>query len=416
MIDPQLVRNQPEHVKACLDARHYPPEFLETYMKADREWRDVLQGVDELKAKRNQMTPKGKPTPELLAELTQLAEKIKQDQERLQILEQQTRDAALLLPNIFAEDVPAGKSEADNQEVRVVGVPKAFSFTPKAHDELATALDLVDFERAAKISGARFAVYKKWGAKLERALINFMLDLHTGSHGYTEIMPPALINSQSLTGTGQLPKFAADLFKAEESDLWLSPTAEVQLTNLYRNEILDEELLPMKLTAHTPCFRKEAGSYGKDVKGLIRQHQFNKIELVKLVDPASSADELEKLLNDAEAVLKALDLPYRVVKLCSGDLGFSSAKTYDIEVWFPSQNTYREISSCSNFLDFQARRSMIRYKDKTTGKVQYLHTINGSGLAVGRTFAAILENGQTEDGQILIPSVLQSDVGVEKLQ
>jgi len=404
MIDPKILRTQYNLIVENLNKRGYPLQFLENYKKIDEEWRLLLNEVENLRAKQKQLTPKGKPTPEQLQELSELSQTIKTKNDQLQTLEKRVRDAAYNIPNLLSEDVPKGESDIDNPEIKKWGTLPSFSFEPLSHDVIAERLDWIDFERGAKISGARFSVFKGIGSKLERAIISLMLDTHT-KNGYIELSPPVLVNTDSLLGTGQLPKFAEDQFKIQDTDLWLSPTAEVQLTNFYRNEIIEETKLPIKLTAYTACFRKEAGSYGKDLKGLIRQHQFDKVELVKFVMPETSEIEHEKLLNDAEKILQLLEIPYRIVKLCSKDTGFCSAKTYDIEVWLPSQNRYREISSCSNFLDFQARRAMLRYKlGNTTG---YLHTINGSGLAVGRTFAAICENYQQEDGNIKIPSVLQ---------
>lgn len=407
MIDPKLLRNHYALLKDTFQKRSYPLNFLEDYRITDEAWREALQEVESLRAQQKQLTPKGKPTPEQLAQLSQLSNLIKTKNEALLELEKKVQTAAYYIPNLLADDVPVGKSETDNVEIKRWGTPREFSFKPLPHDELAEKLDWIDFNRGAKVTGSRFGIFKGFGAKLERTLIAFMLELHTTKHGYTELFPPALVHTDSLFGTGQLPKFSEDQFKIAETELWLSPTAEVQLTNFYRSEIIDEDQLPVKLTAYTPCFRKEAGSYGKDVKGLIRQHQFDKVELVQLVKPDLSAQALEGLLADAEAVLQLLNLPYRVVKLCSADISFTSSKTYDIEVWFPSQNRYREISSCSNFLDFQARRAMLRYKTKSTGVTNYLHTLNGSGLAVGRTFAALLENYQQADGSIEIPSALK---------
>jgi seryl-tRNA synthetase len=415
MLDPRRIRDEFEAVKKGLSNRGQSLDVLDHFVETDKAWRKALQEVETLSAERNALTPKGKPTPEQLQQLKQLSEQLKGKQESLSPLESDIEKAALIIPNIPHPSVPVGKDESENVVVKTVGTPKTFNFTPKPHEELAVNLGLLDFERAAKISGARFAVYKGLGARLERSLIQLMLDKHSLNHGYTEILPPVLVNSASMQGTGQLPKFADDSFKIDDTDLWLSPTSEVQLTNLYRDTIIPEEELPVKMTAYTACFRKEAGSYGKDMSGIIRQHQFNKVELVKIVHPDQSLNELELLLADAESILQALELPYRVVSLCTGDIGFSSAKTYDIEVWFPSQNKYREISSCSTFLDFQARRAMIRYKSKESGKVQYAHTLNGSGLAVGRTFAALLENYQQEDGSITIPKPLQPFLGVSSL-
>lgn len=415
MIDPKLLREQFEVVKKGIEIRNQSMAALNLYAECDQKWRQALRELELKKSEQNRLTPKGKPTPEQMAQLKSLSDEIKQMQGTVLGLEEQARQAALMLPNIPAADVPVGKSEEDNFEVRRIGEVKKFDFEPKPHHELGEALGILDFKRAALITGARFAIYRKWGAKLERALIQLMLDTHTNAHGYEEILPPVMVNSASMQGTGQLPKFADESFQIKDTDYWLSPTAEVQLTNMFRDSILAEEQLPMCVTAYTACFRKEAGSYGKDIAGIIRQHQFNKVELVQLVRPEDSFEALERLLGHAEMILKKLELPYRVVKLCTADLGFSSAKTYDIEVWFPSQNRYREISSCSNFLDFQSRRAMIRYKQKVDGRVNYLHTLNGSGLAVGRTWAAILENYQQKDGSVTVPKVLQPYLGVEKI-
>ncbi len=411
MIDPELIRNEKTVVDDSCQTRWYPLSFLTNYRELDQKWREKLQEVDALKYQRNQKTPKGKPSQEEQQALATLSGAIKKAQEDLQPLEKATREAALLIPNVLFSDVPIGKNAEENAVLGAWGDRPLLS-NPKSHDALGEALGILDFGMASRISGARFAVYKGWGAKLERALINFMLDLHTTQHGYQEIMPPALVNAQSLVGTGQLPKFQEDLFKIEDQALWLSPTAEVQLTNLFSGQILDAAELPVALTAYTPCFRKEAGSYGKDVKGLIPLHQFNKIGLDRLIRPEDSQKELALLIGHAQKVLELLELPYRTVQLCSGDTGFSSAKTLDLEVWMPSQNQYREISSCSCFSDFQARRAMIRYKE--AGKTDYLHTLNGSGLAVGRTFAAILENYQTQTG-IRIPKVLEPYLGIGEL-
>jgi seryl-tRNA synthetase len=414
MIDPKILRENTETVRESLKKRYFPEAALETFLTIDKEWRNKLVDVETMKSKRNQLTPKGKPTPEQLEELKRLSEQVKEEQSGLSELELNTKKAAMEIPNVLYEDVPEGKTEDDNIEIEKVGDVPSFTFKPKEHDEVALKLGLLNFDKATTITGSRFVLNVGLGAKLERALIQLMLDTHTETHGYTEILPPVIVHSRSLEGTGQLPKFADDCFKIEDSEFWLSPTAEVQLTNIYRDSILKEADLPIKFVAHTPCFRKEAGSYGKDVKGIIRQHQFNKVELVKFVQPEHSEDELNSLVADAKSILDALELPYRVVKLCSGDVGFSSAKTFDLEVWFPSQNKYREISSCSNFLDFQSRRAMIRYKNKEN-ETRYLHTLNGSGLAVGRTLAAILENYQEEDGSLRIPKKLQSYMKTEKI-
>lgn len=416
MIDPKLVRDTPDIVRDSLDARRYPLHFLDSFIQADSEWRQLLQEVEILKQERNTLTPKGKPDPEILGKLKALSDAIKFKQERLLQLEFAAEQAALLLPNIPAADVPRGPSEAENVKLRQEGTPPLFSFSPKAHETIGTDLGLLDFESGAKIAGSRFVVYKGLGAKLARALIQFMLDVHTEENGYTEYAPPVIVNTRSLQATGQLPKFEDDLFKIADTDYFLSPTAEVQLTNLYRDCIISEGDLPLCMTAYTPCFRREAGSYGRDVSGLIRNHQFDKIELVRIVHPSQSEKEHQRLLAHAESILKKLELPYQVLALCTGDMGFASAKTLDLEVWFPSQNKYREISSVSNFSDFQARRAMIRYRDLQTGKVHLVHTLNGSGLAVGRTVACILENYQNEDGSIRIPTALKPYMGCTTIQ
>lgn len=364
---------------------------------ASKEIALLKQGSDEDKQKADTLIPEMRKTSEHIKELDKVLGEI---QKQLQVL-------VLSIPNICSDDVPKGTSDEDNVEFKTWGEKPEFTFPPKTHWEIGEDLDIIDFERAAKLSGARFSILKGFASKLERVLTNFMLDLHTERHGYEEVLPPFLVNSASMTATGQLPKFAEDLFAIKDWDLYLIPTAEVPVTNIFRDETLDEDQLPVKYTAYTPCFRSEAGSYGRDTKGLIRQHQFNKVELVKFTTPETSAQELEYLLADAEEVLQLLGLHYRVVTLCSGDLGFSSSKTYDIEVWLPGQKTYREISSCSNFLDFQARRGGIRYRPNGQKKSKLLHTLNGSGLAVGRTLLAVLENYQQEDGSITIPEVLK---------
>lgn len=415
MIDPKKIRQESDVVRQALHSRNHTVEVLDTFLNLDIEWRKQRAEVDDMINKRKTLTPKGKPTPEQLQELKLLSDAIKQKQDGLQQLELDVKEAALHIPNVPDFDVPHGKDEEDNILVKEVGTIPQFDFDVKSHDDIGLARDILNFDLGAKLAGSRFVVYKGAGAKLERALSQFMLDVHTEEHGYTEYLPPVVVNSDSLRGTGQLPKFADDCFSFKDSDYWLSPTAEVQLTNLYRDTIVDESELPLQLTAHTSCFRKEAGSYGKDVKGIIRQHQFNKVELVHLVHPEDSAAALERLLSHAEKILQLLELPYRVVTLCTGDLGFSASKTYDLEVWFPSQGKYREISSCSRFLDFQARRAMIRYRASDSGEVSYLHTLNGSGLAVGRTVAAILENFQTTEGRVVIPNVLKKYMNMEML-
>jgi len=415
MLAPKLLRDTPEKVRAALDARNTDAEILEQWIALDKEYREVLLKTEELKAEQNKLTPKGKPTAEQLQQLKKVSEEVKRlasvQKEKQSVCE----DKALYFPNVISEDTPIGTSEDKNVEITKWGTPKDFSYDVKSHDELGRILDILDFERGAKLSGSRFTVYKGLGAKLERALINFMLDTHSEC-GYQEILPPYLVTRNTMQGTGQLPKFEDDLYKCAGDDdvnqLYLIPTAEVPVTNLYADEIIANEELPKLFCAHTPCFRREAGSYGKDTAGLIRQHQFNKVELVIYSKPEESMKFLEKLTADAESILQKLELPYRKIQLCSGDLGFSSAKTYDLEVWLPSQDTYREISSCSNFLDFQARRAKIRYRGEDK-KINFVHTLNGSGLAVGRTVAAILENNQQEDGSIKVPFVLQDYLKTE---
>lgn len=413
MLDIKMIRKNPELVKAGLAKRH--GDFgIDEVLELDEKRRDILVKVEEMKAKQNQvskeipkMKKEGKDASQLLNEMKELSAKVKELDGEVKDIDNELKNALLRIPNIPNENVSAGKTDEDNVEVRKWGEPTKFDFEPKAHWDLGVDLDIFDFERASKITGARFTVFKNKGALLERALINFMLDLHTVDQDYTEIAPPFMVNRDSMTGTGQLPKFEIDAFSIPSKDYFLVPTAEVPVTNLHRDEILTEEMLPLYYTAYTPCFRQEAGSAGRDTRGLIRNHQFDKVELVKFVKPEGSYDELDKLTKDAEEVLKKLGLPYRVVLLCTGDLGFSSAMTYDIEVWMPSYNRYVEISSCSNFEDFQARRANIRYRRNDTGKPEFVHTLNGSGLAVGRTCAAIVENYQQEDGSILIPEALR---------
>jgi seryl-tRNA synthetase len=375
-----------------------------------------------LKAERNQATAEigklrkaGTDTAERQQAVRAMGERIAELDAEANKVDAEFRDVLARVPNVPHESVPVGKSEHDNVEVRRWGAPRQFDFAPKAHWDLGPELGILDLERAAKVAGARFAVYWGQGAKLERALVQFMLDLHTKEHGYSEVLPPFLINSASLYGTGQLPKFAEDLFRCEGHDLWLTPTAEVPVTNLFRDETLNEDELPIRLCAYTPCFRSEAGSYGRDVRGIIRQHQFQKVELVKFAPPEQSYEELEQLTRDAEDVLERLELPYRTVALCTADLGFSAAKTYDIEVWLPGQQAYKEISSCSNFEAFQARRAQIRMKSGK-GKSDFAHTLNGSGLAVGRTWVAIIENFQQADGSVLVPKALQPYMGTERIE
>jgi len=425
MLDPSYVRDNLEAVKAGLASRGLDATAeLEQLATLETHRRRLIPQIEGLKREQNtagdevaRAKRQGLDARPIFEVSKQRNQKIKQLEIELGTTEQQRARLLAGLPNLPHESVPTGTSAADNVVVRTWGAPRAFDFEPRAHWDLGPALGIIDFERATKISGARFAVLSGAGAQLERALINFMLELHATEHGYTEIEPPFLVNSQTLFGTGQLPKFEADLFKiAGDWDLYLIPTAEVPVTNLYRGEILDGRLLPIKYASYTPCFRSEAGSYGADVRGLIRQHQFDKVELVKFVTPDSSFDELEALTANAEEVLKRLGLPYRTMALCTGDMGFSAAKTYDIEVWLPSQKTYREISSCSNCGDFQARRANIKYRPEGTGKAEHVHTLNGSGLAVGRTLIAILENYQQADGSITVPEALRPYMrGKEKI-
>jgi seryl-tRNA synthetase len=416
MLDIKLLRTNPELIQEAL-AKRNSDLTLDEPIRLEAERREIVGKVEQLKNKRNVVSEeiarrkKNKEDAEqLILEMRELSQEIKGIDDLLKAKEQELEKLIMVIPNLPHQSVPAGKDEEDNEEVKKWGQIPQFDFQPKPHWDLGEALDILDFERAAKIAGARFTVYKGLGARLERALINFMLDLHTEKHGYKEIFPPFMVNAESMTGTGQLPKFEEDLFRCRDEGYYLIPTAEVPVTNLHRDEILDEVELPTLYTAYTACFRAEAGAHGRDTRGLIRQHQFNKVELVKFAHPEESYQELEKLLQDAEEVLQLLKLPYRVVNLCGGDLGFSAAKTYDIEVWLPSFNRYREISSCSNFEDFQARRANIRYRAKGQ-KPEYVHTLNGSGLAIGRTLAAILENYQQEDGTVLIPEVLRPYMG-----
>jgi seryl-tRNA synthetase len=401
-----------------------PDEVLGNFKAINTKRREVITQGESLKAQRNKASEEvarlkkaGQDASALIEQTKAQREQIEQLEKSAGELDEQLRNLLATIPNVPHASVPVGSSAEQNVEVRRWGTAPKFDFTPKSHWELGEALGILDFERAAKITGARFAVYWHLGARLERALANFMLDLHTGASGYTEVLPPYMVNSDSMYGTGQLPKFAADLFKVPhgERDLWLVPTAEVPVTNLYRDETLDAARLPISLTAYTPCFRSEAGSYGKDVRGLIRQHQFQKVELVKFTTPETSYDELEKLTSHAELVLQKLGLHYRVVALCTGDMGFSSAKTYDIEVWLPGQQVFREISSCSNFEAFQARRANIRFRREGAKKTEFVHTLNGSGLAVGRTWLAILENYQQADGSVLLPEVLQPYMGTDRI-
>lgn len=417
MLDLKYIRENTERVQQKMAARGQTVD-LEALLRLDQERRQLTVRVEELKRRRNtaseeipRLKTQNKPTDALLAEMKQVAETIKQLDEQMRSLDEQLQDRMLYLPNLLHDSVPVGKDEKENKEVRQWGSRPSFNFPSRSHWEIGERLGILDFERAARVTGARFVFYKGSGARLERALLNFMLDLHTGEHGYEEMLPPFMVNRASMTATGQLPKFEEDLFRLRDEDYFLIPTAEVPVTNFHRDEILDEDRLPLSYAAYTPCFRREAGSYGKDTRGLIRQHQFNKVELVKFTTPERSYEEHEKLLGNAETVLQRLGLHYRVVLLCSGDTGFASAKTYDIEVWLPGQNTFREISSCSNFESFQARRAGIRYRAKGGKKTEYVHTINGSGLALGRTVVAILENYQQKDGSVVIPEALRSYMG-----
>jgi seryl-tRNA synthetase len=422
MLDLELLRKNPEFVKERLRLRREEyPTLVDEALRLDEERRSILRGLETLRAERNALSKeigklksKGEQTAELEGKVKEIKGKIEGLEAQLSKVEEQLKGVMLSIPNIPHQSVPVGKDETENVEVRRWGVPRDFEFEPKAHYEIGEALGILDFERGASLAGSRFTVMWGWGAKLERALINFMLDFHT-SRGYKEVWVPHLVKPEILEGTGQLPKFEEDLYFCERDGLYLIPTAEVPLTNLFRDTILEEKDLPIYLTAYTPCYRREAGAYGKDIRGIIRQHQFDKVELVKIVHPDTSDQELERLTTDAEEILKLLGLPYRVVALCTGDLGFASAKTYDIEVWFPSQNKYREISSCSNCTDFQARRMNTRFKD-SEGRKRFVHTLNGSGLAVGRTLAAILENYQQKDGSVIVPEVLRDYLKTEVIK
>lgn len=413
MLDIRDIRNNYEFVKERLSVRgkEYP---LEELKELDEKRREIIGVVEDKKAYQNEISKKipmmkkeGKDTEEIFKEMKELSNEIKGFDEELQGIEEKIREVILEIPNLPNESVPRGNDDSENIEMVKVGTPREFDFEPRAHWDIGTMNDWLDFERANKITGSRFSIFKGFGAKLERALTQFMLDLHTEKQGYTEMSTPFMVNRDSMIGTGQLPKFSEDMYQLERDDFYLVPTAEVPLTNMYRGEILSEDDLPIYITEYTPCFRREAGSAGRDTRGLIRNHQFDKVELVKFVKPETSYDELEKLTVNAREVLDLLKLPYRVVTLCGGDLGFSSAKTYDIEVWMPSYGRYVEISSCSNFESYQARRSNIKYRPKDGGKTEFVHTLNGSGLAVGRTFAALVENYQKEDGTIEIPEVLK---------
>ncbi len=418
MLELRFIRENLAIVKEKSAHRGMDTSLIDTFATTDQKRLLLLSEVEGLKNRRNTVSDqiatlkKGsdedkKKADPFINEMRETSQLIKKLDGELHIIEKDLQEIVMAIPNLCHDSVPIGQDESDNKEIKTWGEKPTFSFPPKTHWEIGEELDILDFERATKLSGARFALLKGFASKLERALINFMLDLHTQRHGYTELLPPFLVNTPSMTATGQLPKFEEDLFKINDWDLYLIPTAEVPVTNIHRNETLSEKDLPLNYTAYTPCFRSEAGSYGRDTRGLIRQHQFEKVELVKFTTPETSEQELENLLADAEAVLQLLGLHYRVVTLCSGDLGFSATKTYDIEVWLPGQNSYREISSCSNFLDFQARRGGIRYRPDGKKKSALVHTLNGSGLAVGRTLLAILENYQQEDGSIKLPEILE---------
>jgi seryl-tRNA synthetase len=422
MLDAKYIREHIDEVRERLSRRGQPLS-LDQFILIDSERRKTIQEWERLRALQKKVSDEvskrkreGTDASELISEMKKVSQEVKDLDRVVEEKEKALQEFLLIIPNLPHSSVPKGTDSSENEEVRRWGEIPKFDFEPKPHWDIGEELGILDFKNGAKIAGARFTLYWDLGAKLERALINFMLDLHTREHGYQEVLPPFMVNRTTMTGTGQLPKFEEELFKIEGLEYFLIPTAEVPVTNIHQDEVLEENALPLYYTAYTPCFRKEAGSYGKDTRGLIRQHQFNKVELVKFSKPESSYEELEKLLSNAEEVLKRLKLPYRVVTLCAGDLGFSASKTYDIEVWLPGQNTFKEISSCSNFEDFQARRAKIRYRVSGKSKTEYVHTLNGSGLAVGRTLVAILENYQQPDGSVLIPEVLRPYLyGVEKI-
>ena len=423
MLDIKKIREDFEGVKAAVERRGKGDFGIGEVAELDKRRREVLAKVEAMKNQQSvtskqipKMKKAGEDTTELMAEMKKLSQEIKALDAEVSEIEENLRNGLLNIPNTPNETVPMGDDDSDNVEIRKWGEPTQFDFEAKAHWDVGEDLDILDTERAAKIAGTRFTVYKGMGARLERAVINFMLNLHTEEHGFTEILPPFMVNRAAMTGTGQLPKFEEDMFYIPQKDFFLIPTAEVPVTNLRAQEIMEEAELPIYYTAYTPCFRAEAGSAGRDTRGLIRQHQFNKVELVKFVKPETSYDELESLTAAAEEVLKRLEIPYRVVKLSTGDLGFSSAMTYDIEVWMPSYGRYVEISSCSNFENYQARRANIRFRPEEKGKPEFVHTLNGSGLAVGRTVAAILENYQQADGSVLIPEALKPYMGIDKIE
>jgi len=422
MLDTRFIRENPEKVVNALEYRGYDPSILDKFLRTENERRIVLKDIEYRRELRNRLSEEiarlrkgGKDPSAPLREAKVTSDYITLREERLRELEESSMEELLLIPNIPHEFVPIGKDEAENVEIRRWGEPRRFDFEPMNHWDIGEMLEIIDFERASKIAGARFALMKGIGAKLERALMNFMLDLNV-SKGYKEVFPPIIVNRNSMIGTGQLPKFAHELFMISDPEFYLIPTTEVPVTNIHRNEIFREEDLPIYYTAYTPCFRREAGSYGKDVRGLIRQHQFNKVELVKFVRPEDSYKELESLTRDAEDILQKLGLPYRVVTLCTGDLGFAASKTYDIEVWLPAQQRYKEISSCSNFTDFQARRANIRFRRGGKKGTEFVHTLNGSGLAIGRTVVAILENYQQKDGSVIVPEALRLYMGIEVIK
>ena len=422
MLDIKYLRQNIDFVRQKMGERGQKIDF-DRFIDLDAKRRDILQAVETLRNERNsvskeigELKKKKADASALIEKMGNVSAKIKEYDESLRLTEEELNAFVMIVPNVQHESVPQGHGSEDNQVARTWGEKPVFSFEPKQHFELGESLNILDFARGAKITGARFTVYRGAGAAMERALISFMLDLHVEKHGYTEVLTPFMVNAESMTGTGQLPKFKEDLFKIEGMEYYLIPTAEVPVTNIYREEILEEDKLPIYLVAYSPCFRSEAGSYGKDTRGLIRQHQFNKVEMVKFSQPETSYDELEKLTANAEDVLEKLGIAYRTVCLCTADLGFSSAKTYDVEAWMPGQNTYREISSCSNFDDFQARRASIRFRRADSGKVDFVHTLNGSGLAVGRTVVAILENYQQADGSVIIPEALRPYMrGLERI-
>ncbi|GAX88709.1 serine--tRNA ligase [Effusibacillus lacus] len=418
MLDARILRNEPDRVREALNNRGESPAVVDDFLQLDARWRELLAETESLKARRNSVSQEvaklkkaGQNVEQLIVEMREVGDRIKELDDELRIVDEKVSYLLLTIPNIPHESVPVGATEDDNVEVKKWGELRQFDFEPKPHWEIATELGILDFESASKVTGARFVFYKGLGARLERALMNFMLDIHVGEHGYTEILPPFIINRSSMIGTGQLPKFEEDAFKLVDTDYFLVPTAEVPVTNIHRDEILQSEDLPRYYVAFSPCFRSEAGSAGRDTRGLIRMHQFNKVELVKFTKPEDSYEEWSKLVKDAETVLQRLGLPYRALDMCTADLGFTAAKKYDLEVWLPAANQYREISSCSNFEDFQARRANIRFRREAHAKPEFVHTINGSGLAIGRTIAAILENYQQADGSVLIPEALVPYMG-----